>query len=148
MIDEFIFAALVAAALSGCAAQRAKVALDAQDQMLGMSKEQVFACMGPPASKSSEGQTEVWQYQSGNGQTTTVGSGNTTTNASISGNSYSATGRASSFSNGVISSSHRYCTVNVVLSDGRVTKLNYAGPTGGLLTAGEQCAFAVQNCVR
>lgn len=148
MIDELVYVALVAAALSGCAAQRAKIALDAQDQMLGMGKEQVLACMGPPALKSAEGQTEVWQYQSGNGQTTIAGSGNTTTNASVSGNSYSAAGRASSFSNGVVLASHRYCTVNVVLTDGRVTKLNYAGPTGGLLTAGEQCAFAVQNCVR
>jgi hypothetical protein len=30
--------------------------------------------------------------------------------------------------------------------EGRVSRVNYVGPTGGLLTGGEQCAFAVQNC--
>jgi hypothetical protein len=39
----------LAAALCGCAIQRAQVAQDARVQMVGMSKEQVLACMGPPA---------------------------------------------------------------------------------------------------
>jgi hypothetical protein len=48
---------------------------------------------------------------------------------------------------------HRYddqalCTVNVTMTNGRVGRVNYVGPTGGLLTPGEQCAFAVQNCTR
>jgi outer membrane protein assembly factor BamE (lipoprotein component of BamABCDE complex) len=41
---------------------------------------------------------------------------------------------------------HR-CTVNVVLVFGRVSQVNYSGPTGELLSDGDQCAFAVQNCV-
>ena len=32
--------------------------------------------------------------------------------------------------------------------DGRVSRVNYSGPTGGLLTPDEQCACAVQNCTR
>jgi hypothetical protein len=36
--------------------------------------------------------------------------------------------------------------VSVVMADGQVNCVNYSGPTGGLLTGGEQCAFAVQNC--
>jgi hypothetical protein len=40
----------------------------------------------------------------------------------------------------------RYCNVSVVMADGRVSRINYTGPTGGALTGGEQCAFAVQNC--
>jgi hypothetical protein len=34
------------------------------------------------------------------------------------------------------------------MNSGRVTAVNYAGPTGGLLTAGEQCAYAVDACVK
>jgi hypothetical protein len=29
----------------------------------------------------------------------------------------------------------------------QVARTNYVGPAGGLLTAGEQCAFALQNCI-
>ena len=43
-------------------------------------------------------------------------------------------------------STRRFCTVNVTMNGGRVTRINYVGPTGGLLTASEQCAFAVEKC--
>ncbi len=39
-----------------------------------------------------------------------------------------------------------YCIVDVLFNDGRVSKVNYSGPTGGVLTGGEQCAYVVQNC--
>ncbi|MHC2535998.1 hypothetical protein ACVJMY_005567 [Bradyrhizobium diazoefficiens] len=117
----------LAAALCGCAIQRAQVAQDARAQMVGMSKEQVLACMGPPANKAAEGQTEVWSYNSGDG--TVVASG------SASYGSFS--GR----------SSQRFCHINVVMSGGAVAAVNYQGPTGGLITAGEQCAYAVDACV-
>ena len=42
----------LAVAMSGCAIQRAQVAQDARVQMVGMSKEQVLACMGPPGEQS------------------------------------------------------------------------------------------------
>jgi hypothetical protein len=115
-------------ALGGCAIQRAQVAQDARVQMVGLSKEQVLACMGPPVNKAVEGQTEVWSYHSGDG--TTFASG------SVSGGSFSA------------ASSRRFCQINVVISGGAVTTVNYQGPTGGLITAGEQCAYAVDACVR
>jgi hypothetical protein len=118
----------LAAALCGCAFQRAQVAQDARAQMVGMSKEQVLACMGPPANKAAEGQTEVWSYNSGDG--TVVASG------SASYGSFS--GR----------SSQRFCHINVVMSGGGVAAVNYQGPTGGLITAGEQCAYAVDPCVK
>ena len=114
--------------LSACAIQRAQEAQDARVQMVGLSKEQVLGCMGPPISKAAEGATEVWTYNSGNGMTISGGS--------VSGGSFSAT------------SSSRFCTVNVVMTKGQVTALNYTGPTGGLLTAGEQCAYAVDACVK
>jgi hypothetical protein len=93
-----------------------------------MSKEQILACMGPPASKAAEGQTEVWSYNSGDG--TVLASG------SVSGGSFSGV------------SSSRFCKINLVFSAGGVSTVNYQGPTGGLITAGEQCAYAVNACVR
>jgi hypothetical protein len=41
----------------------------------------------------------------------------------------------------------RFCNVQVVMQGGRVARLNYTGPSGGLLAPAEQCAFAVRNCV-
>jgi hypothetical protein len=114
-------------ALAGCAIQRAQTAQDARVQMVGLSKEQVLACMGAPASKASEGATEVWGYNSGNGMTV----------ASASFDRYG----------GTAVSSNRFCNINIVMAAGRVTAVNYTGPTGGLLTAGEQCAYAVEACV-
>ena len=115
-------------ALGGCAFQRAQEAQDARAQMVGMSKEQVLACMGPPVNKAAEGATEVWTYNSGNGTT-------------IVNSSYDRYG-------GSAVASSRFCTVNVVMTQGQVAVVNYNGPTGGLLTAGEQCAYAVAACVR
>ena len=116
------------AALGGCAIQRAQIAQDARAQMVGLSKEQVLTCMGPPANKAAEGATEVWGYASGNGMTV----------ASASYDRYGGTAVSSS----------RFCNINIVMASGRVTAVNYTGPTGGLLTAGEQCAYAVDACVR
>ncbi len=115
------------AALGGCAFQRAEIAQDARTQMVGLSKEQVLACMGPPANKAAEGATEVWGYASGNGMTVATAS-------------YDRFG-------GTAVSSNRFCNVNIVMTSGRVSAVNYTGPTGGLLTAGEQCAYAVNSCV-
>jgi hypothetical protein len=123
-----ISALLACLLLGACAIQRAQVANEAQGQMVGLTKEQVLACMGPPLNKATEGTTEVWSYASGNGET----------EVALSGGRGWAAG----------SSSQRYCTVNVTMVAGRVSRLNYVGPTGGLLTPGEQCAFALQNCVR
>jgi hypothetical protein len=39
-----------------------QVASDAQQEMIGMPKERVLACMGDPRSRTNEGETEVWQY--------------------------------------------------------------------------------------
>ena len=121
-----LLAMAIGLALMGCAFQRAQVANQAQGQMVGLSKEQVLACMGPPANHAAVGETEVWTYNSGNGRT----------DAAIDGNAFGASAI----------STQRFCTVNVVMTGGRVSSLNYNGPTGGLITPGEQCAFAVQNC--
>ncbi len=113
--------------LSACAIQRAQVANEAQNSMIGLSKEQILACMGPPANQAAVGATEVWSYNSGNGRAT----------AFVSGDQNFATAV----------STRRFCTVNVTMTSGRVSSLSYIGPTGGLLSPNEQCAFAVANCV-
>ena len=138
----------LAVLVGGCAVQRAVVANDAQSKMVGMTKEQVLGCMGPPAAKAAEGATEVWSYSSGNNKQIVSTFGSSNTNASVSGNRNYVTGQATTTSSGFGVARSRYCTVNVTMVDGRVSRLNYIGPTGGLLTAGEQCAFAVQNCTQ
>jgi len=136
VLAVFICALIVA----GCAIMRAKEANEAQVTMVGMSKEQILACMGVPAGKAVEGATEVWSYNSGNGQT--VGFG--TSSASVSGGRGYATGYGTSS----MVTQQRFCTVNVTMVNGRVDRINYVGPTGGLITQGEQCAFAIENCVQ
>jgi len=118
--------------LAGCAVQRAEIARNAQVQMVGLSKERVLACMGVPASQMTVGETEVWAYQSGNGQ--------------VEGSVVASGGNG--FASGFGVSTRRFCNVNIVMTKGAVSAVNYSGPTGGLLTAGEQCAFAVQNCAQ
>ena len=145
---RIVLAAVIAAGVTGCAIERAQVAGEAQQKMVGLSKEQVLACMGPPAAKAAEGATEVWSYNSGNDHVQTATFGQSTTTASLYGNRQFATGNAYTLGSGIGVSSRRYCTVNIVMGGGRVSRVNYSGPTGGVLTAGEQCAFAVQNCVR
>jgi hypothetical protein len=135
-------------ALGACAIQRAQEASDAQTKMIGLSKEQVLACMGPPAAKAVEGTTEVWSYNSGNNQTTVNTFSTSNTNASVSGNRNFASGQASTTSTGFGTARSRFCTVNVTMVNGAVSRMNYVGPTGGLLTQGEQCAFAVENCLK
>lgn len=138
---------VVTAILCGCAVQRAEKARNAKLAMIGMSKEDVLACAGPPAQKDAEGATEVWSYQSGNGATSTFA----TASAYGQGQAFGSPGYA--FSNGQAHafgssfSQRRFCVVNIVVRNGVVSAVNYNGPTGGLLTRGEQCAYAIENCV-
>ena len=138
--------AIAASGFTGCAIERAQLAHDAQSRMLGLTKEQVLSCMGVSAVKAAEGSTEVWCYNFGNDHTQTATFGQSTTNASAAGGRGFASGTAFTTGTAVGVSSRRHCTVNVVMSGSRVSRVNYSGPTGGLLTAGEQCAYAVQNC--
>lgn len=105
--------------------------------MVGMSREQVLACMGPPANKAAEGQTEVWSYASGNGYS--ASNGTTQLGHGLGGGLMADSSSIST---------QRFCRINVVMNAGNVSAVNYAGPTGGLLTGGEQCAYAVEACAK
>lgn len=145
--------------LSACQIQRAEVARQAQRSMVGLSREGVLACMGPPIERSQTGQVEVWSYFSG-GEVDSFAfsgaTGNSTGNATVTArpnNSGSdATIRSTTTTNvygsSLASSQVRSCVVNVVFQGSAVQAVNYVGRTGGLLTQGEQCAFAVQNCTK
>src|SRR5215831_10749740 len=95
-------------ALTACTVQRGQTFQQPQSQVVGMTKEGLLSCVGPPLQKAMEGQSEVWSYASGTGH---------------------------------------HCTVTVVFVFGRVSQVNYSGPTGERLANGDQCAFAVQDCV-
>ena len=125
-------AVIAATLLAACSVQRAETARTAKEQMIGLSKEKVLACMGPPANLMTVGGTEVWAYASGNGQTV--------------GSVFASGG--SGFASGFGVTEQRFCKVDVVMTKDVVSEVNYSGPTGGILTQGEQCAFAVQNCVQ
>jgi hypothetical protein len=118
-LKSIIVLLAASAVAAGCAFQRAQIASDAQTSMVGLTKEQTLACMGPPASKAVEGATEVWSFDSGNGMT--------------------------QYGDGV--AVRRFCKVNLTMTGGRINRVDYLGPTGGLLTPGEQCAFALEHCM-
>jgi hypothetical protein len=125
---------LLGMSIGSCEFQRAQDASVAQVSMVGMPKEQVLACMGSPAKTAAIGNTEVWTYNSGDGRMDTFGAAD-----GFGGRGWTA-GFGSSTTVG------RFCKVDVVMNASRVSRINYSGPTGGLLTQGEQCGYAVTNC--
>jgi hypothetical protein len=108
---------VICIAFTACGIHRSQIPNDSQSKMIGLSKEQVLACMGPPPIKRAEEDgTEVWSYNSGN-NVTSAGNGN-----------------------------GRYCTINVKMWNGRVGAVDYLGPGSGVITPNEACAFAVEKC--
>ena len=119
--------------LAGCEFNRAADANRAKTEMVGLTKLAVLACMGSPAQRQADGRVEVWSYPPG-GNSTSFRTGNAAFGQWAFGTSFTHTQR-------------RYCIVNITVQDGVVQRLNYVGRTGGLLTKGEQCGFAVEACV-
>jgi hypothetical protein len=142
-----LFLILTGILLSACAMQRAQDAEAAQKFMIGKTKEQVFACMGIPKHKATEGNAEIWQYKSGNDRTdrwynyTRLGASRKYNEGDGISDMLS-----SNFGVGESSSESRFCIVDVIMSESRVTALHYRGPTGGFMTGDEQCAYATRNC--
>ena len=97
---RFIVIIVLPTLAGGCAFHRATVANDAQNKMVGLTKEQVLACMGPPVTKATEGATEVWSYNSGNNKQIVSTALTSNTNVSVSGNPNYATGQATTTGTG------------------------------------------------
>ena len=131
---SFSLLCLAVGLLSGCsdAIYRADDAALAKRQMLGLSREDVLTCMGPPKKKTSEGATDVWSYLS------------TDYSGSSISNRYKITPQ---YSTTPSSHSRNFCVVNIVIKDGIVKAVNYSGPTGNGFAKDEQCGYAVANCV-
>ena len=131
---------LLGVSLSACnstsnSISRAGLAADAKDRLVGRTKGEILACMGVPARAISADGVDVLSYNSGGGDMRTF------SNATLA----ASPGLIQGF--GTSRSVARSCEVDMVFEGGRVSRVNYKGRTGGLLTQGEQCAFVVQNCM-
>ena len=105
---------------------RAETAAQAQKKLVGRLRSDVLLCMGPPLNQSAVGDVEVWTYaRSGDQIAGIVGAG---TNYPL------------------IVSQARNCQADIAFRNGTVERVTYRGRTGGLITAGEQCAFLVAAC--
>lgn len=144
-MKKILLAALLCLSAS-CAMQRARDAETAQAWMRGMDKEHVFACMGIPARKASQGETEIWQYKSGNDRVERSYDEGKVSGAKAVGGSSLVDAMTLSLLGHDEVKEKRYCVVQVVFKAETVQNVNYTGPTGGFLTEDEQCAYAVRNC--
>jgi hypothetical protein len=109
-------------ALSACGMERPEVDQAAQARMIGLSKTKIRACLGAPDRRKTIGSTEIWSYRSGATQ--------------IEGQGFATFGNPR----------HGQCSVNVVLTNGAVSQVNYAGVAGDSLDLGERCVFPVAAC--
>lgn len=126
-----IISLVVFVVLVGCVTQRAQIAKQAKSDLIGISKADLLACAGAPVRSAKSDNMEVLTY---------VGGGD-------SRGSFGAYSKKN-WTTGSYSSRRRSCEVTFVLIDGLVSKVNYSGRTGGLITKGEQCAFVVENCMK
>ena len=119
-----VLTAICCVASLGLAAwgQWAEVDQIAQTKMIGLSKRSIHACMGAPTWRKAIGATEIWSYDTGTTQ--------------IDGQGFATFGYPR----------HPHCRVNVVITNGVVSQINYAGVNGDSLDLGERCIFAVAPC--
>jgi hypothetical protein len=108
--------------LGACGLEWPEVDQVAQAKMIGLSKTKIRACLGPPDWRKPVGSTEIWSY--GSGTTQTEGEGFAT------------------FGN----PRHPHCRINVVMTNGVVSQVNYAGLAGDSLDLGERCVFPAAAC--
>jgi hypothetical protein len=97
--------------------------------MIGLSKEKVLSCMGPPTSTANVGVTEVWSYNS---------LGPITTSSIVTSNQSLAVGSAST--------SQEFCTVNLTMQNDRVVAANTRSH-GKLLAPNLPCYALLHICV-
>ena len=121
---------LASLVVSACGFQREQLAKDAPNLMMGASKDQLVACMGQPANKSTAGTAEVWSYKSDSGSVEPFETGGEQTQAPSARRPNPTA-----------------CTINITLVGGRVSKLSYTGPDGEVMAASRHCAYALEGCL-
>ena len=116
-------------ATAACAGEAGGSDQIAQQGMIGLSMKHVRACLGAPDRRARIGSTDIWTYRSGNAEV---------------GGLFLASGV-----NGMASwfAHDPRCAVIVIMTNSAVSQIAYSAPGGGPLPLGEQCAFAVENCV-
>ena len=130
---SFVLAGVVAlAALAGCAIRNPEVDQLAQRWMIGLSKKHILACMGEPARRRIIGSTQIWTYPVG---------------ATIVEGGLLAPG-VNGMASGLGGDKDAFCKVNIVMTNAKVSQVYYSAPNGRPLMLGEQCEFAVENCIR
>jgi hypothetical protein len=101
----------------------------AQETMIGLWKRDLLACMGEPQGRRAlDHGTEIWTYP--------VGTTTSMTPIWALGLNFSAWAPP------------LLCDVRVVMTNAKVSQVDYGMPNGQALPSGLQCAFAVEPCAR
>ena len=108
--------------LGACGMEWPEIDQVAQAKIIGLSAKNIRACLGPPDWRKAIASTEVWSY--GFGTTRMEGQGFAT------------------FGN----PRHSRCRVNIVMTRGVASQVNYSGLAGDSLDLGEHCAFPAAAC--
>ena len=140
----WILFALASASLLAC--QIESVATKAQSQMLGLKRDQVMACMGPPRATYEEGSTEIWEYYTESAPKTTYYE--TTESLKDSKDEDDDKDRKSTRTRKEVYTTQLNCKIHVVYVGDRVTRVNYTGNTDrGGFYKDDECSRVVRNCV-
>ena len=94
------FIGLITLLLASCGPIQSGQVQDQINGMIGLAKEHVLSCMGPPTSTANAGATEVWSYNS---------LGPINTSAIVSGNQSLVVGSTST--------SQEFCVVNLTMQN-------------------------------
>ncbi len=136
--------ALAALLLSACTAERVHVAAAAQAQLVGMTKPQLQACMARPHTATTDGEAEIWSFDSAADSHGRTSFGAPPGAGSLPNSAWQA--NATTFDLGRLR--QKSCIVHVVLVDGAVERVDYLGSSGNALVDIDRCAPMVENCVR
>jgi hypothetical protein len=123
------FGKLIIFLLTSCGPIQSAQVQDHINGMIGLNKEHILSCMGPPTSTANAGVTEVWSYNS---------LGPINTSAVVSGNQSLAVGSTST--------SQEFCVVNLTMQNDRVVAANTRSQ-GKLLSPNLPCYAVLHACV-
>jgi predicted aspartyl protease len=115
--------------LTSCGPIRSAQVADQINGMIGLSKEHVLSCMGPPSETAQVASTEVWSYST---------RGPVTSTALISANQ--------NFAVGSLTTHQEYCLVNLTMKNDLVVAANYRSQ-GKLLSPSLPCYSVLHACV-
>jgi len=118
-----------ALALGGC--QPLETDQVAQQSMIGLSKRDILACFGQPASRVPSGQaTEIWTYTGGKmrgyGPQWAIGLNTNVVPFTFGGG----------------------CDVVMVMTNAKVSQVGYTAVDGSAFPIGQECVFSVERCVK